>query len=171
MLCQDLNNLARKIIAQNQYMIIGSSSESNAWVSPVVYAPDSDYNLYFVSLPNSKHSENIASNSQTCISIFNSHQPFGEGVGLQIEGEAQQVNNSELVHAIRIYATRKWPYSNNILKTYIEGFKKVLNPTPGLIPRRLRRDCHSCEGRNPVWMPNQVRDDTRYLDAWVDEYH
>ncbi|PIZ66471.1 hypothetical protein COY15_01080 [Candidatus Roizmanbacteria bacterium CG_4_10_14_0_2_um_filter_39_12] len=48
------------------------------------------------------------------------------------------------------------PSDSEFLPKISIEFQKV-NPTPGLIPRRLRRDCHSCEGRNPVWIPNPSR--------------
>lgn len=123
----DLNKLAREILSKNQYMTIGTSDEDgNAWVSPVVYAPDEKYNLYFISLPDSKHSNNIVKNPDAVVAIFDSHQPFGEGVGLQIEGVIQKVPYSKTLRAINIYVTRKWPHSNEVLKRYLSGFKSVL---------------------------------------------
>ena len=80
----DYQKLARDIIEQNQYMTLGTTSpDGKPWVSPVVYAFDKNYNFYWISLPNSKHSQNITANKNISLAIFDSHQNWGEGVGLQ----------------------------------------------------------------------------------------
>jgi len=123
----NLNQLAREIVKNNQYLTLGTSDKNgNAWVSPVVYACDSDFNFYFISLPNSKHIKNLINNSQVTFAIFNSRQMFGEGVGLQIEGIVKQVPLIQLPKMISIYITRKWPYMNNKIKVYLTGFQHLL---------------------------------------------
>lgn len=85
----DYTQLAKDIIGKNQYMTIGSTNpDGSAWVSPVVYVVDQNYNFYWISLPNSNHSQNIGKNKKITLAIFDSHQNFGEGVGLQIEAVA-----------------------------------------------------------------------------------
>lgn len=88
----DLDALAREIIAKNQYMTIASSDEQgNAWASPVAYVYDEDFNFYWVSVPGSLHQKNIKNKPKVSIAIFDSHQLWGEGVGVQME-----VNVSEI---------------------------------------------------------------------------
>lgn len=124
----DLNKRAKKIIEQNQYMSIASSDgNGQPWVSPVVYGQDEKFNLYFISLPDSVHSKNIVVNPRVTVAIFDSHQNFGEGVGLQIEGVIEKVPLIKLPLLIKLYFGRKWPYANNIIKTYLNGFKKLLD--------------------------------------------
>ena len=124
---QQKNQLARRIIKRNEYMSVASSWHGRgAWVSPVCYAFDNDYNFYYISLPASRHARNIRRNPNVTIAIFDSRQPFGEGVGLQIEGRITRVNWPRVPSVIRLYFTRKWPYVSHKLKTYYKGFKKVL---------------------------------------------
>jgi hypothetical protein len=120
--------LAHKIIENNQYMTIGSYQVGRGvWVSPVAYGADKQNNLYYIFLPHSQHAKNIRSHKRVMVTIFNSHQPFGEGVGLQIEGTVKTVSLPHLPNVLRIYLTRKWPYISNRFKTYLAGSKKVLN--------------------------------------------
>lgn len=123
----NLTQLAREIIESNQYMTVGTvDSDGGPWVSPVVYAYDGEWNFYFVSIPDSKHCINIKRNNKMALAIFDSRQLFGEGVGLQIEGMASELNLREVPQAVEIYFQRKYPYGkfhypfNVALKNFLE---------------------------------------------------
>ena len=104
---KDLNKFAQKIIEKNQYVSIASSDvKGNPWISPVVYAYDNNWNFYFVSMPNSRHCQNIKTNKNVALAIFDSHQKWGQGVGLQIEGQAKVLNLKSSILASKIYAKR-----------------------------------------------------------------
>jgi len=93
---KNLNELAREIIKTNQYLTIASSDKKGSpWASAVVYSYDKDWNLYFLSIPSSNHCQNIKNREKVVVAIFDSHQLFGQGVGLQIEGEAVEVNTRD----------------------------------------------------------------------------
>lgn len=122
----NLNLLARDIIKNNQYMTIGSADKTgDSWVSPVVYAYDKSWNFYFVSLPNSKHSVNIIGGNGTSLAIFDSHQPLGEGIGLQIEGKIKELGLIDIPNAAAIYFTRNYPFGE-MRHTFNEALKKFL---------------------------------------------
>lgn len=123
----DLNKIAGKIVEQNQYLTLGTiNKDCTTWVSPVAYAYDHNFHFYFISLPSSKHSQNITKNPKVSFAIFDSHQVFGEGVGLQIEGTTKLVSLTQLPQAISAYISRDWPFINNKIKTYLVGSQKVL---------------------------------------------
>ncbi|MBN1463982.1 MAG: hypothetical protein JW922_09965 [Paludibacteraceae bacterium] len=127
------------ILNNNQYMTLGTISvgnkrvgsstvtkgariiDSHAWVSPVAYAFDKKYNLYFISLPGSQHSNNMKKNAMVSAAIFDSRQTFGEGKGLQILGKAGVVPVRDSVPVFKYYFSRKWPYGS---LTNIEDFKR-----------------------------------------------
>jgi uncharacterized protein YhbP (UPF0306 family) len=130
----DLNKLAREIVEKNQYMTIASSdSQSNAWASPVVYTYDENHNFYFISLPHSKHCQNIQLKPKVTIAIFDSHQLYGEGVGLQIEGKANELLAKEQEKISSLYLDRRWPYGeaseaaefNEFLRKHPYKFYKI----------------------------------------------
>lgn len=124
---KDLNKLAKKIITKNQYVSIASAdSQGRPWVSPVVYAYDEDWNLYFVSMPSSRHCQNIKTNKNIALAIFDSHQKWGQGVGLQIEGQARVLNLKDSLLASRIYAKRIYPYGGLNTKAALNFIKSMV---------------------------------------------
>lgn len=124
---KDLNKLAREIIEKNQYMTIASSSKvGNPWVSPVVYVFDKNWNLYFVSMPSSRHCANINENQKVAIAIFDSQQLWGEGIGLQIEATVKVVSIKESLRVAKIYGLRKYPYGGINSKRAINFIKSMV---------------------------------------------
>lgn len=114
----NLNILAKEIIEKNQYLTIASDN----WASPVCYTFDQNYNFYWVSMPSSRHSQNIAKNNQISIAIFDSHQSVDTGVGLQIEGTAQKLGISDYLKILKLYFGRNYPFGKISL-----SFKKLLD--------------------------------------------
>lgn len=87
---------AKKIISENIYMTIATSSlDGSPWISPVFFSYDKNYNLFWVSDKNSKHSRLIRNNPKVAIVIFNSQIPEGEGDGVYLEAEACELTDVE----------------------------------------------------------------------------
>jgi len=123
---KDLNQLAKTIIDTNQYMTIASVDEhNNPWASTVAYVYDGNYNFYWVSVPESLHQKNIAHNPKIVFSIFDSHQKWGEGVGVQIEAIVTKVDLRELPKATECYFSRDYPYGN-VLGAFGKGLENLI---------------------------------------------
>jgi uncharacterized protein YhbP (UPF0306 family) len=121
-----MNNLATGIIRQNQYMTLASvDKQGTAWASPVAYVFDDKFNFYWVSVPNSQHQQNIAFNPNISIAIFDSHQLWGEGVGVQMEAVVEQVPITDIPHVTMLYFSRGYPYGN-ALGAFGKGLKELL---------------------------------------------
>lgn len=85
---------AREIIESNIYMTIATAAkDGKPWISPVFFAYDQNYNLYWVSNRDSLHSNLIRKNPQVAIVIFDSRAPEGEGDGVYFEAKAEELNN------------------------------------------------------------------------------
>lgn len=85
---------AKQIIAENIYMTIASAStDGTPWISPVFFAYDNKYNLYWVSSKISHHSQLIRSNPQVAIVIFNSQAPEGDGEGVYFEANVEELSD------------------------------------------------------------------------------
>ncbi len=95
------------IIKKNIYMTISTCDKSNPWISPVSFAYDSDYNLYWASEKSAKHSKLIKKNSNVAIVIFDSSTPEGVGNGVYIVGKAAEIRGKELPDAVKILCSRK----------------------------------------------------------------
>lgn len=87
---------AKKIIKDNIYCVISSSSkDGKPWISPVFYGYDGNYNIYWISDKNSRHSKLIRNNPQVAIVIFNSQAPEGKGDGVYFEAMVKEINDRE----------------------------------------------------------------------------
>lgn len=96
---------AKQIVAENLYMTISTASASGEpWVSPVFFAHDDQYNLYWVSNKEAKHSRNVAENPRIAIVIFDSTAPEGEGDGVYFACSASALTDpEEIVYGMEIY--------------------------------------------------------------------
>lgn len=123
---KNLNKLAKKIIKENEYLTLATVDEvGKPWVSIMAYSYDDKYNFYFVSLPSSRHSAHIRKNNSISFSIFDSHQPFGYGVGLQIEGTIKEAEENEYDNIKKVYLERSYPYGN-VKNDFTDSLKKLI---------------------------------------------
>jgi uncharacterized protein YhbP (UPF0306 family) len=114
---------AKKIISDNIYMTIATAtSDGIPWISPLFFAYDEKYNLYWVSEKNSKHSNLIRNNPKIAIVIFDSTAPIGDGDGVYLEATAEELSDVHTIKvAMKIYNPR--------LTTEEYKIKKIENVT------------------------------------------
>lgn len=87
------NVTAQKIIADNKYAVLATASLKGApWISPVFFAYDSEYNIYWISNKDSLHSKLLRENPQVAIVIFDSQAPEGEGDGVYIKATVTELS-------------------------------------------------------------------------------
>lgn len=123
----NLNQLARDIITNNEYLTLATLDENGKpWTCILAYAFDADYSFYFVSLPTANHSKHITQNPGVSFTIFDSHQDFGKGVGLQGVGNVAEVQKNDYAEVSSVYLTRQYPYGN-IHNEFMDGLKKLLD--------------------------------------------
>jgi len=93
-------------LEKNRLMSLATSDGSKPWVSTVFFAYDTDLNIYFISVPNTRKITNLTKNPQVAI-VINQSQPAGELVqGLQIEGKAEKLDKEEEKEELEIYRKR-----------------------------------------------------------------
>ncbi len=99
---------AKEIISKNIYMVIASASRAGEpWISPVFFAYDYHYNLFWVSNKESRHSTLIRNNPRVAIVIFDSHAPEGEGNGVYIEATIDELTDEEdITQAMKVLSKR-----------------------------------------------------------------
>ena len=96
---------AKKILEDNIYCVIASSTkDGKPWISPVFYGYDDEYNIYWISDKDARHSNLIRNNPQVSIVIFNSQAPEGEGDGVYFQAMVEEINDPE--EAEKAYAIR-----------------------------------------------------------------
>lgn len=122
-----LNQRARDIINHNEYLTLATIDEDGKpWTCILAYSFDTDYSFYFVSLPTANHSKHLVQNPTISFTVFDSHQDFGKGVGVQGVGVVAEAPKDETETISTIYFSRSYPYGN-IHNEFMDGLKKLLH--------------------------------------------
>jgi uncharacterized protein YhbP (UPF0306 family) len=101
----DLVALAKTIIDDNRYMVLGTADRSGRpWATPVYYAADGYRDFYWLSAPDRRHSRNVAERSEISIVIFDSQVAIGEGQAVYMAADASELTGEELARGIEIFS-------------------------------------------------------------------
>src|SRR2546430_2002753 len=77
------------------------------WACTVYFVPDANLNLYWISLPSRRHSQEIERHPKVAAAIPIKHVVGESVIGLSVEGEAEVVTDAgELKQAAELYAAR-----------------------------------------------------------------
>jgi nitroimidazol reductase NimA-like FMN-containing flavoprotein (pyridoxamine 5'-phosphate oxidase superfamily) len=108
----------KKIIESNTYITIATSDGERPWITPVFFAHDKEYNFYWSSFSEVKHSLLISKNPNIAAIIFDSSSPEGQGDGVYIQGTAHEVAEEEILHAIGCFEEKRKKIKSNYLREY-----------------------------------------------------
>jgi general stress protein 26 len=101
---QGLGAIARKIIDDNVYMVLGTADEDGRpWTSPVFYAAWNYREFYWVSSPQATQVRNIVKRPEISIVVFDSRVPVGSGQAVYMSATAAQVADDEIARSLEIY--------------------------------------------------------------------
>ena len=95
-------------------MSLATCYDNQAWSTDLFYASDDSCQLYFVSSGTTRHCQHIAGNPQVSASISGELADWGEIKGLQLDGVAGVVSESDRHGVIEKYLA-KFP---SLLKLY-----------------------------------------------------
>ena len=131
--------IARSIIDENRYMVLGTADEEGRpWASPVYYAADGYRTFYWVSSPDATHSRNIAVRARIAVVVFDSRAPIGTGQGVYMAAEAEQViEGADLDRGIEVFSARSLADGGNAWTP------SDVQATPGLRLYRAEASEHS----------------------------
>ncbi|QFS49672.1 pyridoxamine 5'-phosphate oxidase family protein [Nostoc sphaeroides] len=99
---------ARDIIANNLYCTLSTCSvDGFPWASPVFFAYDDSFNIYWSSAIAAQHSQNIYSNhGRVTIAIFYSKLTEGSSEGLYFKGFAFELSQDHVEKAFNLLSLR-----------------------------------------------------------------
>lgn len=101
-----LQNLVVEYLDEARQMQVATCVDGQPWCATVYFAHDNAHNLYWISMPDARHSQEIVRNSQIAGTITLAINP-GEPVrGLQFIGTAQEVDMAQIRGNIEAYAER-----------------------------------------------------------------
>src|SRR4051794_17880073 len=90
------DEIARDILDGVSYVVLASADADGApWSSPVWFAKEDYRELFWVSHPGARHSQNIAARPQISLVVFDSTVAPGEGQAVYMTAEAKQLTDSE----------------------------------------------------------------------------
>jgi len=94
-----------QVVRGNQYMVLATSDRTGVpWATPVWFASEDLHAYYWVSRPEARHSTNLAVRRELGITIFDSHQPPGTGVGVYLDAVGAPVLAADLERGITIFS-------------------------------------------------------------------
>jgi uncharacterized protein len=102
-------------------MTLATCSGDVPWAATVFYASN-DLQLYFFSVPDSRHCQNLAANPRVAVTIQEDYRDWRKIKGIQLEGTVTAVDGLvEKAKAMAVYAGK-----------YPEIIKLFTNPASGL---------------------------------------
>ena len=92
-----LDEMARRVIDGNTYMVLATlDPDGQPRLSPVFYTPARYRDFYWVSVPNSHHSRNLAERPEVRVVIFDSRSRPGESEAVYITANVREIPKDEL---------------------------------------------------------------------------
>jgi len=118
--------LSQKTLAYLQshnVLSLATSGPEDLWAAAVFYV-NSDFTLYFLSDPFTRHSKNIAANPIVAATIQEDYRDWPEIKGIQLEGQAFQIQGVEKIAAIANFGA-KFPIIENLSRKPAEIAKAM----------------------------------------------
>jgi general stress protein 26 len=102
----DRVEIARSIVDEIAFMTLATVDENGLpWASPVWFAHTDYSEFLWISRPETRHSQNIATNPQVAIVIFDSRTPIDTGRGVYMDAHAEQVtDDAEIERVMPIFS-------------------------------------------------------------------
>ncbi len=96
----DVKALIKEVLEKGYLMSLATVDEAGPWVSELVYVHDDALNVYWLSVPETRHSQAILKDPRVAATIGLCHgRDLGEKVGLQIQGVAEKIEGDLLAMA------------------------------------------------------------------------
>lgn len=128
-MADELKQQVLSYLEMHNTMTLGTCSGDVPWAATVFYASD-DLCLYFFSVPDSRHCQNLAANPRVAVTVQEDYHDWRKIKGIQLEGTAILVDSMiEKAKAMAIYA-RKYPeviklFTNPASGVFYKAFLKV----------------------------------------------
>jgi uncharacterized protein YhbP (UPF0306 family) len=89
------DDIAREILGAGSYVVLATADADGVpWASPVWFAMEDYSDLYLVSYPGARHSQNIAVRPQIAMVVFDSTVAPGSGQGVYLSATAEQLTGT-----------------------------------------------------------------------------
>lgn len=101
---------ARQLLDEEQNLVLATVDAGGIpWISPVFFVPDENYELFWTSDRDARHSENIRATGQAAIVIY-VVEPGRPVDGVYSQAEVSELSDTtEIEHAVRVMGRRRQP--------------------------------------------------------------
>jgi len=115
----EVEDLIKRYLGQGRAMQIATMRDDQPWVCTVYYIEDENQNLYWLSLPDRRHSREIAKHNKIAVAIpIKVEQPV---IGLQAEGVAAIVADVAVISKIMERYTERHKVGNDFYNNFLTG--------------------------------------------------
>lgn len=114
-----LNESVKEALNRTKIMALSTVGSDGSWTCPVHYQYNEELELFFMSMPDTKHVENIHADPRVSVAIFTPPSSAGEKLGLQIKGIATDLGPDEAHgdwHNFKITPEEVWCLDSRISK-------------------------------------------------------
>src|SRR5437016_2144511 len=88
---EDLKRRVKEALERTDIMALSTIGPDGPWTAPVQYRYNEKLDLFFLSMPDTKHVRHILSDPRVSVAIYSYPGPPGGNLGLQISGKAEHL--------------------------------------------------------------------------------
>lgn len=148
-----LNTKAQSILNRIKYATLATvDADGNPWNAPVYFIYNEDYNLYWASVTQSQHSQNIKANGKVFIVVYDSTVPWSTDTGVYIEAVASEVTDPQVLAKACQLRKARVPEANQPPEAFM-----------GDSPRRIY-----CAKPQHIWLNTGDKVDGHFIDTRVE---
>lgn len=105
----DIGALVRSILEKGHLLSLATVDEGGPWVSDLVYVFDDDLNIYWLSMPEARHSKAILKHPMVAGTVTISTRSKEPNEAIQIAGTAEKIEGDIIEMATKHLAKRGHP--------------------------------------------------------------
>jgi uncharacterized protein YhbP (UPF0306 family) len=104
----EIKQLILDVLDKGYLLSLATADEAGVWACDVIYVHDDELNIYWMSAPDTRHSQAVLSHPQAAAVITVSGQGE-ENLGIQVEGMVEKIEGERLDLMEKHFAKRKKP--------------------------------------------------------------
>lgn len=117
----DLRTLIVEYMEKTWMLQVATAKNNQPWVCTVHYAFDDELNLYWISKPSTRHSQEVQENEKVAGAIVLPHALGDKVRGLQIEGTATAVTDPDEIRTALNHYSRRFGMSEERVNAIVNG--------------------------------------------------
>ena len=119
MTTSDIKQIAEHHLSKARVMQLATSAGGQPWVCSVYFVVDEQLNIYWLSWPERRHSQELAKNPKAAVTIaIKTDLPV---VGLGAEGVVNEVKNAKIVKKMADKYIEKYDFAQTFYERFIAG--------------------------------------------------